>query len=569
MKHLFRIFLTLLMASTFIACSNDESSKTENTSSNDTNSIKAFSNEKVEYKASGGVAYNWRQLSGTTVVLIDPNTDTLSFIAPEVTKEESLVFELEIVKNKKDTTTLKQEIRVIVLPAKSTSDTDTTTGQTVTPIKETNTSTEDTNTTSETNSTNNTDTNDTNTSTTDNSSQTQGTNTNTLTINSVKSLKLSIEDDLLNIDTNTTLKLIVTYKDNISEDVTEDVEWIIGDNSVISISNNIVTSLSEGTSSLQAKFKDQVSAEIIVRVYKEKLPIIELLSPTSNVKYSYVTLEVNAIDAKQIKAINRTLITDKNKTIFIKGVKNEDKFYFYNVPLIKGDNTIELNATNDTFSTSQNIDITSDANGSVPIAMRSEKYEDIQNLQTTVETATLLDASEYLFDVEGDGIIDEISTDGNFSVNLNQEGRYKPRITIRTKDNILYSSNNFALSLDVKADNTQHDPKGAEPIDVAKEFVKALMENDRQQVETFLMDSERWTEKLYSNESRRKAMANKLSNIDNTSWEQVYHPNGAATVTATIYDDIEKQNFPIGFELTPVNMDGDRQGRFWMIQAFY
>ena len=141
----FLLAFTLL----FFGCSSEsnESSKTENTSSNDTNSIKAFSNEKVEYKASGGVAYSWRQLSGTTVILINPHTDTLSFIAPEVTQEESLVFELEIVKNKKDTTTLKQEIRVIVLPAKSTSDTDTTTGQTVTPLKDTNVTAGETNST--------------------------------------------------------------------------------------------------------------------------------------------------------------------------------------------------------------------------------------------------------------------------------------------------------------------------------------------------------------------------------------------------------------------------------------
>jgi hypothetical protein len=253
----FLLAFTLL----FFGCSSDsnESSKTENTSLNDTNSIKAFSNEKVEYKASGGVAYSWRQLSGTTVVLINPNTDTLSFIAPEVTQEESLVFELEIVKNKKDTTTFKQEIRVIVLPAKSTSNTDTTTGQTSTPTK-------DTNTTSETNST---DTNETNTSTTGDSSQTQGTDTNTSKTNFIKSLKLTLEKNSLNVDENITLKVVATYQDNTSKDVTEDVEWILSNTNAVQITNKTLHTKKDINIFIQAKLNNKTSNTLALEIYKE------------------------------------------------------------------------------------------------------------------------------------------------------------------------------------------------------------------------------------------------------------------------------------------------------------
>ena len=304
-------------------------------------------------------------------------------------------------------------------------------------------------------------------------------------------------------------------------------------------------------------------------------PSFSILSPEDNATllYSYITLEVNTSRTAHLSAINQSLVQEQNRTIKIKGVDNNGTYYLYNLPLLQGNNEINITATSeDNVSLSTLINLTSEANGTAPIGMRAGSYEGIGSLQTTVEVGTLLNVGEYLFDSNGDGIIDEIhaAADSNFTVNYTEEGRYKPRVTIRTTDNLLYSSGDFALSLDVKATAEQKDPKGAEPIDVAKAFVQAIVENDRRNVENWLMHSTKWTEMLYSNDKRRKEMIEKLKNIDSNSWGQVYHENGAATVTATIYDSDMQQEFPIGFELTPVgNVYEVPRGRFWVIQAFY
>lgn len=376
---------------------------------------------------------------------------------------------------------------------------------------------------------------------------------------SLKATQIELKE---NSEANLTLK--ATYSDNTTKEITENINWTIQDNTIVSIDNNTLKALKEGTTTLSATVDNQTSNTISITVYKEKLPIVELLSPINHVKYAYVTLEVNATNTKQIRAINRTLIADENKTIFVQGVKNENKFYFYNVPLTKGVNTIELNATGDTLNALQNIDVTSDANGSAPIVMRAEEHEGIHNLQTTVQTATLLDASEYLFDNDGNGVIDEISTDGNFSVNLNKEGRYKPRVTIRTKDNILYSSGDFGLSLDVKADANQYDPKGAQPVDVAKEFVQALIDNDRASVEHLLGNNQKYIKYIYEDSARLLGAITYYKHI--VRWEQTYHNSSHATVK--IYTDDGTEQADGGFEMVLADQQ-IKTGRYWLIRTFY
>ena len=290
----------------------------------------------------------------------------------------------------------------------------------------------------------------------------------------------------------------------------------------------------------------------------------------NTIPYNRMTLEIPATLTQTLTAINTTLSQEQNRTIRVKGVDNNGTFYLYNIPLIKGTNKIELHAINEIDEeVMQSITINADANQTVPIGMRATEYEGVHSLQTEVEVGTGLDAQEYLFDSNGDGIIDERSTDGNFTVNFTEEGRYKPRVTIRTQNDLLYSSGNYALSLDVKADENQTDPVGAEPIDVAKEFVRALIEDDRDTVETLLMSGNKWLKMLYSNDQRRVNMIEKLKNITNDSWEQNYHPSGAATVTATVYDTGLNQEIPIGFELTPASFDGIPRGHFWFVRAFY
>ena len=81
---------TIILISTlfFTACSKDKKEIIEN------KNIELQSGEIVTIKGINAKAYSWRQVSGIDVILIDSNTDTLSFIAPEVNKEELLTFEL-------------------------------------------------------------------------------------------------------------------------------------------------------------------------------------------------------------------------------------------------------------------------------------------------------------------------------------------------------------------------------------------------------------------------------------------------------------------------------------------
>ena len=83
------------------------------------------------------------------------------------------------------------------------------------------------------------------------------------------------------------------------------------------------------------------------------------------------------------------------------------------------------------------------------------------------------------------------------------------------------------------------------------------------------MSGSKWLKMLYIDDQRRVNMIEKLKNINNDSWEQNYHPSGAATVTATVYDTGLNQEIPIGFELTPASFDGIPRGHFWFVRAFY
>lgn len=176
----------------------------------------------------------------------------------------------------------------------------------------------------------------------------------------------------------------------------------------------------------------------------------------------------------------------------------------------------------------------------------------------------LLTASEYLFDNNGNGVIDEISIDGNFTVNYTQEGRYKPRVTIRTIDNLLYSSGDFAISLDVKADANQTDPIGAEPIDAAKAFVKALIEDERKTVEYLLGHNKRYIDYIYADPTRLAGAVEYYKHI--VSWEQTYHNSGYATVTIQIDNGVEQTDG--GFEMVTADQQ-IRTGRYWLIRTFY
>ena len=105
---------------------------------------------------------------------------------------------------------------------------------------------------------------------------------------------------------------------------------------------------------------------------------------------------------------------------------------------------------------------------------------------------------------------------------------------------------------------------------MAKGFVQALIEDDREKVERFFLYSgSRWVRMLYEDDARRASMREHLRNINVSDWKQEYQPSGAATVTTTVHDSKTNKDIPIGFEISLADFDGIPRGRMWFIRAFY
>ena len=67
----------------------------------------------------------------------------------------------------------------------------------------------------------------------------------------------------------TTLSATANYDDNTTQNITNDVEWMIEDSSIVSVTNGAIKALKEGTTTLQAKYKNVLSSAATVNVYKE------------------------------------------------------------------------------------------------------------------------------------------------------------------------------------------------------------------------------------------------------------------------------------------------------------
>jgi len=122
----------------------------------------------------------------------------------------------------------------------------------------------------------------------------------------------------------------------------------------------------------------------------------------------------------------------------------------------------------------------------------------------------------------------------------------------------------FAMALDVKASADQKDPIGAEPMDVAKEFVEALISDDRESVERLVGSNQKLINFIYDHPDARNFLANIYKNIN--SWEQTYHPMGDASVK--ILFDAEGQSYGGGFEMNVMSSQLNN-GRIWTIGFIY
>jgi len=92
----------------------------------------------------------------------------------------------------------------------------------------------------------------------------------------VTSIALNKSNIQLNENNQTSISVSATYDDNSTIDITDDTEWIINNSSIVSIDKGTITPLSEGTTTLQAKYNNLTSTQISITVYKEingyKLP---------------------------------------------------------------------------------------------------------------------------------------------------------------------------------------------------------------------------------------------------------------------------------------------------------
>ena len=70
-------------------------------------------------------------------------------------------------------------------------------------------------------------------------------------------------------NTQTPLKLYAHYDDNTTSEITSNIEWSIGDDSIVEISDTNLIALQEGSTTLQASYSGVESSQISLTVYKE------------------------------------------------------------------------------------------------------------------------------------------------------------------------------------------------------------------------------------------------------------------------------------------------------------
>jgi hypothetical protein len=96
------------------------------------------------------------------------------------------------------------------------------------------------------------------------------------TVPDITSISINSTSIELKEGTQTTLSAFATLADGTNKDIPNNIEWIIGNNSIVSTSDNMLSGLTEGVTTVQAKFNNILSEPVQIVVYKEvngyKLP---------------------------------------------------------------------------------------------------------------------------------------------------------------------------------------------------------------------------------------------------------------------------------------------------------
>ena len=85
----------------------------------------------------------------------------------------------------------------------------------------------------------------------------------------IETITLSETSIELHEGNETTLTVTANYDDNTTQDISNDVEWSIGDASIVSVSNDTVKALKEGTTTVEAKYEGRTSDALTVTVVKK------------------------------------------------------------------------------------------------------------------------------------------------------------------------------------------------------------------------------------------------------------------------------------------------------------
>ncbi len=91
-------------------------------------------------------------------------------------------------------------------------------------------------------------------------------NTTTTPTVTLASLKLTADKTSLNKDENTTVKVVATYSDNATKEVTDKVEWVVVPNNTIKVTNATLTALQDKATTLKAKLKGKTSNAIDLNI---------------------------------------------------------------------------------------------------------------------------------------------------------------------------------------------------------------------------------------------------------------------------------------------------------------
>ncbi len=92
----------------------------------------------------------------------------------------------------------------------------------------------------------------------------------------IKTLSLETIQTELKENTQAALIIQAAYSDDTIKYITKNIQWIIQDNSIVTINNTTLETLKEGTTTIQAKIDNTTSNKLRITVYKEingyKLP---------------------------------------------------------------------------------------------------------------------------------------------------------------------------------------------------------------------------------------------------------------------------------------------------------